>query len=188
MGTGNPSLIYYLNGVEVEYLNDGLINGEKLKIGDVVNSYTTDGNHYGSFGIISAPVFEKSIPALDRIEKNGITIFVPSRAKPLIGISIAETRAIDTLREMITEAEYRRYIKCGFILVKGRSGCIYQVFRNKSHTKVWKRGRVIKEVCVRIKDKKIPLTDNVIAFKVLIEGSEDEFEKLGNVYKMTEAA
>jgi len=117
-----------------------------------------------------------------------ITIHVKSRAMPIAGISKEEATAIETLREMITEAEYRAYIKYGFILVKGESGRVYQIFRTQSHTKVWDNGKVIKEVCVRIKDKKIPLTDNVIALKTIIETSEKEFEKLGNVYKMEKAA
>jgi hypothetical protein len=85
---------------------------------------------------------------------------------------------------MITEEQYRKYLKFGFILVKGQSGLTYQIFRNESHTKVWKNGKIIKEICVRIKDHNIPLTDNVIAFKTIIEASENQFYKMGNVYKM----
>jgi len=117
-----------------------------------------------------------------------LTIHVKSRARPIVGISAEETKAIDTLREMITEADFRKYIIHGFILVKGRSGRIYQIFRNRNHTIVWEKGIIIEEVCVRIKDTKIPPTDSLIAFKILIETSEDEFRKLGNVYNMRDAA
>lgn len=120
--------------------------------------------------------------------KRNLTIIVKSRAEPVYNIPENEQIAMETLREMIAETEFRKYLKYGFILVRGRSGCTYQIFRDRAHTKVWKNGKLIKEICVRIKNEKIPPTDNVIAFKVLIEGSEEDFEKLGNVYKMAEAA
>jgi hypothetical protein len=94
-----------------------------------------------------------------------------------------ELVALETLREELSETEYRKYLKHGFVLVKGKSGDIYQVFRNKSHTKVWRGGKLIEEICVRIKDKSIPETDNVIAFKTMIEVDENEFKELGNRYK-----
>lgn len=99
-----------------------------------------------------------------------------------------ESVALETLRQDISEREYRKYIKYGFLLVKGKSGAIYQIFQNRAHTKVWKDGRLIEEVCVRIKDKSIPATDNVIAFKNIIECDEESFKKLGNVYNMRKAA
>jgi hypothetical protein len=95
-----------------------------------------------------------------------------------------ERKALETLREIISEAEFRKYLRYGFVLVKGQSGRTYQVFKNRSHCKVWLNGKVVEEVCVRIKNKEIPLTDNVVAFKTMIETSEEEFKKLGNVYKM----
>ncbi len=101
----------------------------------------------------------------------------PGEAEP-------ERKALETLREIVTETEFRKYLRYGFVLVKGQSGKMYQVFKNKSHCKVWLNGKVVEEVCVRIKNKEIPLTDNVIAFKTMIETSEEGFKKLGNVYKM----
>ena len=91
--------------------------------------------------------------------------------------------AIETLREEITETEFRKYLKYGFVIAKGQSGKTYQIFRNQDHTKVWKGGKIIEEICVRIKDCKIPPTDNVIAFKNMVQIDEEEFRKMGNVYK-----
>lgn len=102
-------------------------------------------------------------------------------------VSENELVAIETLREMISETEYRRYMKYGFISVRSKSGSVYQVFRNHPHTKVWKDGKLVEEVCVRIRNK-VPPTDNVIAFKIMIETDEDEFKKIGNVYNMRKAA
>jgi hypothetical protein len=142
--------------------------------------------HSGSqFGDNKVP-FEYSLRLVreHKIKNNLVSILVKSRADDYRNAPKNEWRAIDTLREMITEAEFRKYMKYGFILVRGQSGKIYQVFRNKSHTIVREKDEVVEEVCVRIKDRKIPPTDNVIAFKILIESSEEDFKKLGNVYNM----
>jgi hypothetical protein len=88
---------------------------------------------------------------------------------------------------MITELEFRKYINYGFLSVRGRSGRVYQIFRNQSHTKVWKGDKLVEEVCVRIRES-VPPTDNVIAFKAIVEADEEEFHKIGNVYKMEKVA
>lgn len=116
--------------------------------------------------------------------KRNLTICVKTRANFYHAIPRNEWAAIETLREMITEKEFRKYLAYGFILVRGQSGRVYQVFRNRWHTKIWENGRVVEEVCVDLKDRKIPPTDKLIAFKTIIETSEEEFKKLGNVYKM----
>jgi hypothetical protein len=135
---------------------------------------------------IIEPVEIKFDP-LEYIREN-LTINVKTRACPIPNITGPERVAIESLREMLSESEYRRYIKYGFILVKGHSGDIYQIFRNKSHTKVWKNGKLVKEVCVRLTDKKIPPTDNVIAFKIMVETSEKIFLEKGNVFNMEKVA
>jgi len=96
-----------------------------------------------------------------------------------------EQTALEMLREMITEKEFFKYLKYGFLIVEGKSGKQYQVFRLNAHTKVWMRGKLVEEICVRINNKAdVPPTDNVIAFKVMIESNEDEFRRIGNVYRM----
>jgi len=98
-------------------------------------------------------------------------------------MSPEESKALDTLREMISEADFRRYLVYGFILVKGQSGKVYQIFRVQHHTKVWEKGKKVEEVCAYIKDHKIPPTDKLIAFKTMIETDEELFRKAGNLYK-----
>lgn len=117
-----------------------------------------------------------------------LTIYVKSRAFPVSNVSKEESIAIEMLREMITEAEYRKYIKDGFICVKGVSGKIYQVFRHNNHVRVWHNGKLIEEICSYISDTSVPPTDKVVAFKTIIETDEEEFRSLGNVYKMRSMA
>jgi hypothetical protein len=117
--------------------------------------------------------------------KTNLGIIVKSRVPESNRVESSERTALETLREIISESEFRKYLRYGFILIKGQSGNVYQIFRNKSHTRVWRNGKVIEEVCVRIKyDQNVPPTDNVIAFRQIIQTSETEFKKLGNVYKM----
>ena len=120
--------------------------------------------------------------------KSRLVIQIKSRANSPSVIQDNERVAMETLRETVTEEEYRRYLKYGFIMVKGKSGDEYQIFRNKSHTRVWRNGQVVEEICVRIRDSGIPPTDNVIAFRAMAMIDEQEFKKSGNVYKMTKAA
>jgi len=112
----------------------------------------------------------------------------PARGNPVDNVSPQEERALGTLREMIPEVEFRRYVKYGFVVVRGHSGAEYQIFRNQAHTKVWKDGKLIEEVCIRIADQCIPRTDNVIAFMTMIRAGEGEFKKHGNIYNMRRVA
>ncbi len=120
--------------------------------------------------------------------KSNLVIIVKSRADIFYKVPKNEWHAADLLREMITETEFRRYMAHGFITVTGASGKIYQIFRNRSHTKVWLDGEIIEEACIRIADSSIPPTDSVVAFKVMIETNEEDFRNLANVYKMKNAA
>lgn len=119
--------------------------------------------------------------------KKQLTIIVKSRAQEISKIPSNEWTAMQTLRSMITETEYRKYVKDGFISIKGQSGKVYKVSKNSWHTKVFLKGDLIEEICVRLKGD-MPPTDNVIAFKTIIETDEEYFASLGNRYNMKKAA
>lgn len=121
--------------------------------------------------------------------KSNLTILMQEKNRTEhFNISETEQKALETLREMVTEEEFKKYLRYGFVPVKGKSGDTYQVFRNQAHTKVWRGGQVIEEICVRIHYAiKAPPTDNVIAFMTMISADEDEFKKMGNRYIMKKA-
>ena len=150
----------------------------RLKAGDIVT-------YIGSSAIEVAPSAKDLMKS--KIRKN-LFVKTKSRANIIKDVPENEMVAIETLREYISESEFRKYIKHGFVLVQGKSGDVYQIFRNRYHTKVWRGGKLIEEVCVRLSQNGTPPTDNVIAFKTMIETSEEEFKKLGNVYNMRKAA
>ena len=119
-------------------------------------------------------------------------IFVKSHCKPVGRVNGPEQAALETLRESLTEDQFRRYIKTGFLSVTGRSGRTYQIPRGSGispHVIVWERGKKIAEICSYILDRKMPPTDRVIAFKTIIEADEQEMWRRGNVFNMqTQAA
>jgi hypothetical protein len=146
---------------------------------DINNFYgLNDWNAYG---------WEKNPTALKKSKiRANLIVITKSRACPIAGASPAEQKALDTLREMISESDYRKYIKHGFLMVRGSDRDMYQVFRTQSHTKVWRDGKVIEEICVRIKNSNVPPTDNVIAFKTLIEINSEAFKLMGNRFPIAD--
>jgi hypothetical protein len=119
------------------------------------------------------------------LRKNTITPIVRHRADPVFAETPAETIALETLREMITEEEFRKYMVQGFVLVRGASGKVYQIFRQQRHIKVRLNGQLVEELCIGLKKElHTPPTDKVIAFKTMIEVGEDVIRKFSNVYNM----
>jgi len=121
----------------------------------------------------------------------GLTIVVKSHCKPFRAESRAEQVALETLREAVTEEEFRGYLRTGFLCVRGASGDIYQIPRGINgygHVKVWRNGVMVEEVCSVIRDRSVPPTDRVLAFKAIIEADEQEFRSIGNVFNMAHLA
>lgn len=95
--------------------------------------------------------------------------------------SLQEQRARDTLRDMLTEQEWRRYATNGFIMVKGSSGCWYQIFAEyNKRINVYRDNKKINNICIH-SDKSCPPTDHVINMKVLVEIDETAVWQNGNV-------
>jgi hypothetical protein len=82
-----------------------------------------------------------------------------------------EQRARDSLRDIISETDWRRYVTNGFVMVRGPSGKFYQVFANRSHTQVFEKGKNVASLCIH-SDGSCPPTDHVINMKLLIEMDE----------------
>lgn len=91
----------------------------------------------------------------------------------------AEIKARETLRDMITEAEWRRYVTSAFIMVRGKSGNIYQIFGNRNILHVYREGKKIQTICIHT--DKVPPTDHVLNMKILIELDEEAVLAGGNI-------
>lgn len=89
----------------------------------------------------------------------------------------AEAKAKDLLLDIIGKDELVVYEETGRVFVKGRKhdyivqreGFIQQIDKGK-----------IQDLCASINKNKYPLTDNVVAMKLLIESDEDQFLEIAN--------
>lgn len=97
-------------------------------------------------------------------------------------VSAPELKARDTLRDMLPEWEWRRYVTNGFILVKAASGRTYQVFadHHRERMRVYEDKKHIATLCIHTSDV-CPPSDHVIAMKIQIELDEESVWKDSNV-------
>jgi len=94
----------------------------------------------------------------------------------------SEGRAREALLQIIGSDRFRRYLKNGFISIKGKSGKIYQIFPGHQMTKVWVNGEHIEDLCVIMVDSSLPPSDSVIMRMLMILDSEEAFRKVANVF------
>lgn len=116
-----------------------------------------------------------------QLVKNNLLIKVHHRQKALNNIlSKEELRARDSLRDMLTEREWRRYVTNGFIMIKGSSGYWYQIFASQDRIRVYKDNKHTHSICLHT-DRSCPPTDHVINMKILIEIDERSVWSEGNI-------
>lgn len=110
--------------------------------------------------------------------KDNLLIKVNHRQRPFISRSPAEEKARNTLRDMLTEQDWRRYITNGFVMVKGLHYW-YQIFP-RAGVNVYHEGKKINNICIHTDDV-CPPTDHVINMMSLIEYDETAVWRFGNV-------
>jgi len=93
-----------------------------------------------------------------------------------------ELIALQLLRKMVAPDVFKKYLKHGFVIIQGPSGLIYQIRRGIAHIIVRKHGQPICELCVILKDRTIPPTDEVIAKMIIVECDEIDIWRRANVY------
>ena len=94
--------------------------------------------------------------------------------------SPAELAALQLLRQMVSSDDFRRYLRHGFVSVHGGSGLTYQVDRRQQIV-VWDRAERVASLCVHLRGKALPPTDEVVAKIVMIECDEADIWKRANV-------
>lgn len=98
----------------------------------------------------------------------------------------AEITALQLLRKMLPQEEFRHYLKTGFIRVRGgTSGLLYQVNRHTT-VKVWEQGDRIASLCIHLHyDSRTPPTDHIVGKMLMIECDEAEIWKRSNITWLT---
>lgn len=97
-----------------------------------------------------------------------------SRTSLSIAMDIREERARQTLRVVIGEQAYRRFIRDGFITVVPKSGLTYRIHPGHGMTQVYDKGKQIDLLCVVLKGD-FPPTDALLMRYLLILNDEGEF-------------
>ena len=91
----------------------------------------------------------------------------------------AELTALQLLRQLVGQDEFRRYLKYGFVTVQGCSGLRYQVRRGRHVVDVWNGRQRVDGICVWLKGS-FPPTDEVITRMLMAERDELELWRRGN--------
>jgi len=95
--------------------------------------------------------------------------------------SAEEQKARDTLRDMLTEKDWRRYMTNGFVMKKGASGNWYQIFSaRREKMQVYYEGKRTHRICIH-SDSSCPPSDHVINMMVMIDVDERWVWQNGNV-------
>lgn len=91
------------------------------------------------------------------------------------------TRAEQLLAEMLTEDEYVRLGRCGYLEVPSPSipGRVYRIPRHGGGVGVYQAGEAIMSLCIQ-PVKFLPDPDVVLANKLMIEGNEQEYLRTAN--------
>jgi hypothetical protein len=90
-----------------------------------------------------------------------------------------EVRAMQLLRKLIGQDEFRRYLKYGFVMVRGASGLRYQIGRGQHSIRVWGRTAQVDSLCCYLAGR-FPPTDCVITRMLSAESDELTLWRNGN--------
>lgn len=95
--------------------------------------------------------------------------------------SPSEITALQLLRQLVGKDEFRRYLKYGFVMVRGGSRLRYQIRRNTHTIDVWDdAGKRVASICVYL-DGNFPPTDETITRMLMAENDELSLWHRGNV-------
>lgn len=92
-----------------------------------------------------------------------------------------EIVALTLLRQMVSDEVFKKYLKYGFVTIKGASGLTYQIQRKSHLIKVWNLGNLVCTLCVYLRDQTIPPTDEVVAKMLICECDEIDIWRRANI-------
>ena len=109
----------------------------------------------------------------------GAPLRAAHRERAFAHISQPEVLALQLLRQLVSQEEFRRFLRYGFVNTQGPSGLAYQI-RRVERVRVWDRGQEIAQLCVHLKDP-APATDEVILKLLMAEADESALWHRSNV-------
>lgn len=126
--------------------------------------------------------WRKSGLSENRVNHHGNPLRSLESGKLFDNASPAEIKALHLLRKMIPNEGFRRYLRHGFITIRGgATGLMYQIDRHK-RIAVWDLGKKIAELCIHLNyDSKTPPTDHVVGKMLMAECDETALWKKSNI-------
>lgn len=95
-------------------------------------------------------------------------------------LSFQEQKARNTLRDLITEKEWRRYLTNQYVMIKGHlTNNYYQVFATGGMMNVYQKGKLIATHCIHT-HKSCPPTDHILNVLFLAKYDESTLLAAGN--------
>jgi len=119
------------------------------------------------------------------IKKNLLIPLVSRHEMLTIQATVAEMKARASLRDMLAESQWGKYVTNGFIMVQGNSKKWYQIFMKQKHVRVYDKGKFIKELCIHTAANEVPPTDHVLNLKIMVECDEQAVWDNSNPYDPT---
>ena len=149
---------------------------------DSTAAYTFSPYNWGNIGSCLTPRPPKPSERLRAMIQARQAPLIITTRKPLDRkIDEREQRARDTLRRLVGENQYRRFLAHGFITARGKSGKAYQIKPGHGVTSVYSpTGEPIENLCVVLRGN-FPPTDEAITRYLMILNDEDHFRSLAVV-------
>jgi len=121
-------------------------------------------------------------PRIARLRQNLMPVIIGTRFGTGHAKAQNEKKARELLHGLVGDRQFRRYLKHGFITLRGKSGLVYQIFPGGSMTRVWKKGKQIEKLCVVMADSSIPPSDSVVMRLLMLMDCEKSFRKVAHVW------
>ena len=93
-----------------------------------------------------------------------------------VAMDIREKRARQTLRRIIGDQAFKKFLRDGFMTVVPKSGLTYRIFPGHGVTEVFDRGIMVDRLCVVLQGD-FPPTDSLLMRYLLILNDEGEFSE-----------
>jgi hypothetical protein len=142
-------------------------------------------NGWGGYNTWPAEPIVPPVPLSDRfrqiLQSRQAPLFIPSRTPIKAIAEEREMRARQTLRRILGDDGFQRFLRNGFVSVRANSGKVYQIYPGHGMTVVYDRGTPIEKLCVVLRGDFTP-TDSLITRYVMILHDEASFRSLANVF------
>lgn len=143
---------------------------------------TSNWSTYNTISPPSPPQLTVSEQFRQILQSRQTPAFILSRTPVKIATELREKRARETLRRILGDEKFQKFIRNGFVSVQGKSGRIYQIYPGHGMTVVYNHGTPIEKLCV-VLDGNFTPTDSLITRYIMILHDEDQFRSFANVWK-----